>query len=81
MKPAHAEVPRTSFKLATTARRSSPILRCLSKEIMNAVMDALAAHKSMSEQAIASERVREGIKGVLLGPAKLYEALRMLHHE
>jgi type I restriction enzyme R subunit len=51
----------------------------LSKEIMNAVMDALAAHKTMSEQAIASERVREGIKDVLLGPAKLYEALRMLH--
>lgn len=48
----------------------------LSKEIMNAVMDALAAHNTMSKQAIDSERVREGLKDVLLGPAQLYEALR-----
>ena len=39
-------------------------------------MDALAAHTTMSKQAIASERVREGLKDVLLGPAQLYEALR-----
>jgi len=48
----------------------------LSKEIMNAVMDALAAHSTMSKQAIDSEKVREGLKEVLLGPAQLYEALR-----
>jgi type I restriction enzyme R subunit len=48
----------------------------LSKEIMNAVMDALAAHSAMSKQAIDSEKVREGLKDVLLGPAQLYEALR-----
>jgi type I restriction enzyme R subunit len=48
----------------------------LSKEIMNAVMDALAAHSTMSKQAIDSETVREGLKDVLLGPAQLYEALR-----
>jgi type I restriction enzyme R subunit len=48
----------------------------LSKEIMNAVMDALAAHSTMSKQAIDSEKVREGLKDVLLGPAQLYEALR-----
>jgi type I restriction enzyme, R subunit len=48
----------------------------LSKEIMNAVMDALTAHTAMSKQAIDSERVREGLKDVLLGPAHLYEALR-----
>jgi type I restriction enzyme, R subunit len=48
----------------------------LSKEIMNAVMDALAAHTTMSKQAIDSERVREGLKDVLLGPGQLYEALR-----
>jgi type I restriction enzyme, R subunit len=48
----------------------------LSKEIMNAVMDALAAHTTMSKQALESERVREGLKDVLLGPAQLYEALR-----
>jgi type I restriction enzyme R subunit len=48
----------------------------LAKEIMNAVMDALAAHSTMSKQALDSERVRDGLKDVLLGPAQLYEALR-----
>jgi type I restriction enzyme R subunit len=48
----------------------------LSKEIMNAVMDALEAHTTMSKQAIDSEKVREGLKDVLLGPAQLYEALK-----
>jgi type I restriction enzyme, R subunit len=48
----------------------------LSQEILNAVMDALAAHSTMSKQALDSERVREGLKDVLLGPAQLYEALR-----
>jgi type I restriction enzyme R subunit len=43
---------------------------------MNAVMDALAAHTTMSKQAIDSEKVREGLKDVLLGPGQLYEALR-----
>ena len=48
-----------------------------SKEIMNAVMDALAAH-TMSKQAIGSEHVREGLKEVLLGPAQLDEAYQLL---
>jgi type I restriction enzyme, R subunit len=39
-------------------------------------MDAFAAHSTMSKQALESERVRGGIKDVLLGPAQLYEALR-----
>jgi len=43
---------------------------------MNAIMDALAAHSTMSKQALESARVREGLKDVLLGPAELYEALR-----
>jgi type I restriction enzyme R subunit len=43
---------------------------------MNAIMDALAAHTTMSKQALESDRVREGLKDVLLGPAELYEALR-----
>jgi type I restriction enzyme R subunit len=47
---------------------SSPTL---STEIMNAVMDALAAHTVMSKQALESEKVREGLKDVLLGPGQL----------
>ena len=48
----------------------------LAKEIMNAIMDALAAHGTMSKQALDSSRVRDGLKDVLLGPAQLYESLR-----
>ena len=48
----------------------------LTKEIMNAIIDALAAHSTMSEQALGSERVRDGLKGVLLGPGRLWEELR-----
>jgi hypothetical protein len=32
---------------------------------MNAIMDALAAHSTMSKQALESERVRDGLKDVL----------------
>ena len=39
-------------------------------------MDAFEAHTAMSSQALGSERVREGLKDTLLGPAQLYEALR-----
>ena len=48
----------------------------LTKGIMNAVIDALAAHSTMSQQALDSERVREGLKDVLLGPGRLWEELR-----
>jgi type I restriction enzyme R subunit len=48
----------------------------LSNELLNAIMDALAAHTTMSKQALESERVRNGLRDVLLGPAPLYEALR-----
>jgi type I restriction enzyme R subunit len=43
---------------------------------MNAIMDAFAAHGTMSKQALDSEKVRSGLKDILLGPAQLYEALR-----
>ena len=48
----------------------------LANELMNAIMDAPAAHQTMSKQALGSEKVRDGLKDVLLGPAQLYEALR-----
>ena len=48
----------------------------LKAEILNAVMSALEAHTTMSTQALNSETVREGLKDVLLGPARLYETLR-----
>jgi type I restriction enzyme R subunit len=50
----------------------------LSQEIIHAIMDALAAHSSMSKQALESEKLRRDLKDVLLGPAQLYESLRNL---
>src|SRR5439155_25967418 len=40
----------------------------LKNELLNAIIGALEAHTVMSTQALASERVRTGLKDVLLGP-------------
>lgn len=48
----------------------------LAQALMEAIMDAYEAHTTMSTQALNSDRVREGLKHILLGPAQLYEALR-----
>lgn len=52
---------------------NSPDLR---DALLHAIMDALEAHSTMSQQALGSERIREGLKDILLGPGQLYEALR-----
>jgi hypothetical protein len=44
---------------------------------MKLTTHAFAAHSVMSKQALDSEQVRSGLKDVLLGPAQLYEALRV----
>ena len=43
---------------------------------MNAIIEAFEAPQIMSKQALDSENVRAGLKGLLLGPAGLYEGLR-----
>jgi type I restriction enzyme R subunit len=48
----------------------------LDSALTNAIMEALEAHTTMSTQALESETVRQGLKAILLGPARLYEALR-----
>ncbi|WCM93161.1 DEAD/DEAH box helicase family protein [Acidovorax sp. NCPPB 2350] len=48
----------------------------LTKALMDAIIDAFEAHQVMSSQALESERVREGLKDILLGPAQLYETLK-----
>jgi type I restriction enzyme R subunit len=48
----------------------------LSQALMDAIIDAFEAHQAMSSQALGSERVRAGLRDILLGPAQLYEALR-----
>ncbi len=48
----------------------------LNKGLVNAIIEALDAHNAMSTQALNSEKVRQGIKDILLNNARLYEALR-----
>ena len=48
----------------------------LKSEQLNVHMDAQTAHHAMSKQALESERVRNDILDILLGPGQLYEALR-----
>jgi type I restriction enzyme R subunit len=52
---------------------NSPTLK---EELMNAIIEAFEAHSSLSKQALDSQKVRDGLKEVLLGPAQLYGALR-----
>jgi type I restriction enzyme R subunit len=48
----------------------------LAQAIVDAIIDAMDAHQVMSQQALGSKRVQEGLREVLLGPGRLYEALR-----
>jgi type I restriction enzyme, R subunit len=48
----------------------------LKNALLHAIMDALDAHNTMSTQALGSERVREGLRDILLGPGQLYEGLK-----
>jgi type I restriction enzyme R subunit len=48
----------------------------LNHEIIDAIMNASSAVSSLGKQALESERIRSGLKDVLLGPAQLYESLR-----
>jgi type I restriction enzyme R subunit len=48
----------------------------LDSALTDAIIDAFDAYTTMSKQALDSERVRSGLKAILLGPAQLYEALR-----
>ena len=50
----------------------------LASALTNAIIEALEAHTIMSEQALDSAAVLNGLKEVLLGPARLYELLREL---
>lgn len=68
-----------SEELATQARNNSKSQFAesptLDEALLNAIMDALGAHQTMSRQALDSAKVRAGLKDILLGPGQLYEAL------
>ncbi len=48
----------------------------LQSELTGAIIDAMAAHQTMSTQALGSEIVRAGILSALMGPGLLWERLR-----
>lgn len=48
----------------------------LQREFLDAVMDSDTAFDTMSRQVLASERLREELLKILLGPGDLYGALR-----
>jgi type I restriction enzyme R subunit len=48
----------------------------LNGAVLTAIMDNMEAHESMATQALNSQRVLAGIVELLLGPLKLYEALK-----
>ena len=48
----------------------------LQAELINAIMDALDAHTTMSTQALNSQIVQRGMKDILLNYAGLWESLR-----
>lgn len=52
---------------------NSPLLKAA---IMDAVIDAMDAHSTMSRQALESQPIQDGLKAALMGPGRLYEALR-----
>jgi type I restriction enzyme R subunit len=43
---------------------------------MDALMDGDIAHRSMSAQALNSEKLRDELLDLLLGPARFYDELR-----
>jgi hypothetical protein len=52
------------------------VTRTLDTAILDAIMEALDAHQTMSRQTLDSDKVRAGLKSILLGLAELHEALR-----
>ncbi|ABN76963.1 type I restriction endonuclease subunit R [Cereibacter sphaeroides] len=48
----------------------------LMNALMDAIIDALDAHSAMSKQALDSPVIQKGLKDALMGPGRLYEALR-----
>lgn len=53
----------------------------LAAELMSAIIEAFDSYQTMSKQALDSERIRAGLKDILLGPAQLYEGLRNITRE
>ena len=68
---AHTDSRKVKLKQEQLANNNSKEQFSQSPDFRNALMDAIidtmAAHESMSKQALNSEKVREGLKEVLLG--------------
>lgn len=69
-----------SEELRTQARNNSKTQFAssptLGKALMDAIIEALDAHQTMSSQALSSKRIQDELKDILLGPGKLWEELQ-----
>ena len=70
------EAPVLRAQAAANTREQFMNSPSLGEELMNAIMDAMAAHQNMSRQALNSDAVRARVLSVLLGPGELWEGLR-----
>lgn len=48
----------------------------LINELTDAIMQSFTAHESMSRQVLNDAKTKQGLLRILLGPARLYDALR-----
>ena len=69
-----------SEELRTQARNNSKTQFAssptLNRALMDAIIEALDAHQTMSSQALSSQRIQDELKEILLGPGNLYEELQ-----
>ncbi|MCK5943285.1 MAG: type I restriction endonuclease subunit R [Planctomycetes bacterium] len=70
------ESPTLQKQAANNTKEQFATSPDLSSEMLNAIMSAMDAHAVMSTQALNSTAVRDGMLGILLEHAKLYEQLR-----
>jgi type I restriction enzyme, R subunit len=70
------EAPVLRAQAAANAKEQFGNSPNLQDELMKSIIDAMAAHESMSRQALNSETVRARLLTVLLGPGELWEGLR-----
>lgn len=70
------ESPTLQQQAASNTKEQFGASPTLTTGIVDAIMDAMDAHSEMSRQALDSEKVRDGIRDILLNYAGLWEALR-----
>ena len=69
-----SEVLRT--QAAANTKQQFLLSPALPDELMNAIMDTMAVHQSMSRQALNSDTIRAAMLATMLAQGGLWEAFR-----